>query len=273
MKLRPYILLVALSILSILVYLKQPSYGYFPNQAIGGEPNQKSISPQKDPKADNNNPNKPIPIQDIEKPKDSSNKSNRNYAGRQDEQANRGWSAGDYIAVIVAVVGFLQFIALFFTFFVMRDSEKRQLRAYVFPDRIILENAVGSIPPKLVMIVKNCGQTPALEMTCQSDVIFGAYPPININFSVGPASSPESCGALGPGVVITHDHPLASPMSSEQLAGIRSETVAIYFYGYMSYRDVFKKWHRTNFRVYYTGALDSNRPKLMFTCDKGNEAD
>ncbi len=155
---------------------------------------------------------------------------------------------------------------------VSRDIGKRQLRAYISPDKFVLKNAIGPIAPSLVAVFKNSGQTPAFHMTCCSDIGWGRFPP-SINFSLAEDVLGGSRGTIGPGACFTQDYPLGKPFSEDDKRGLESEKAAIYFYGYVSYRDIFDEPHKTRFRVYYTGGLGSGKPILLSACSEGNEAD
>ncbi len=206
------------------------------------------------------------------------------------EESDRAIPRNSIWEMVAILVSFAEVIILAFTFFavkrsarkqleayitmesIARETTQRQLRAYIFPDKFVFENAVGPIPPSLAAIFKNSGQTPAFHMICCSDVGWGKFPP-SINFSLAEDISVESRGSIGPGASFTQTYPMDKPLAEEDKRGIESEGAAIYFYGYVKYRDIFDKPHRTNFRVYYTGELISGGPILMFACSEGNEAD
>lgn len=178
-----------------------------------------------------------------------------------------GWSIGDKIALVVAVIAFLQFGALIGTYRVMDQTAKRQLRAYVSVEDIDLDspnignanydtpipNPPGYIPADAVrMTVKNNGQTPAHDVA-----VFLNWHPI------------EPFGQIPLGSAlpnyITEENILNSSRQILDAQRKFSHTIWIYaslavfrqamanqarliFYGWIEYTDIFGvKWVR-NFR-------------------------
>ena len=51
---------------------------------------------------------------------------------------------------------------------------------------------------------------------------------------------------------------MAAPLTAQEIADLRSGSKAIYVWGIILYKDAFKKWHRTRYRmmhIEYGGAI------------------
>jgi hypothetical protein len=81
----------------------------------------------------------------------------------------RKWSGGLAVASIAA---FLQFLALIATVWIMVRNGRRQLRAYIFPDKAALIDGTMMAPPMhihvnepgVIIAFRNSGQTPAYRV-------------------------------------------------------------------------------------------------------------
>src|SRR5579872_2715896 len=86
------------------------------------------------------------------------------------------WTLSDKIAAIASVAGLLQFTVLIFTYFIMRGTAIRQLRAYCLVARAeILDVEVGKTPRARITI-KNFGQTPAKNFSIISVMGYDTFP-------------------------------------------------------------------------------------------------
>jgi hypothetical protein len=89
-----------------------------------------------------------------------------------------GWSLSDRIAGIASAAGFLQFVALVATIWVMVSNGRRQLRAYIFLDGGALADGMTLNPPRpehanrpgWVAVIKNSGQTPAYNVLTWAEI-------------------------------------------------------------------------------------------------------
>jgi hypothetical protein len=129
---------------------------------------------------------------------------------------------------------------------VSRDTERRQLRAYVFV-------AAGSVTLRDrtltgVVDLKNSGQTPAYDMTTISRLeIRGIGDP----FVPGPFSKiPRSIAILGAGVTMNPQAELVIPPETTViLPYLQSGLAVVYMLGQVRYRDIFDQKWVLNFRM------------------------
>src|SRR5215469_11173745 len=84
--------------------------------------------------------------------------------------------SGDKIAIISALVAFLQFIALVATFAVMRRTARQQLRAYVSGLTDFIQSFDETHSPYANYTMRNLGQTPALNLFHQADIAVFPFP-------------------------------------------------------------------------------------------------
>jgi hypothetical protein len=181
------------------------------------------------------------------------------------------WLIGDKIAVIAAVVGFGQFVALFLTAYVMRASAQRQLRAYVHvssPVRVGPHEAA----PGFSLEVKNFGQTPARKgtfwyMTAKGDYHeisgFDKPPGVGIGrFELAPLGVMTIAGAnsIEPKMRLT----------DEEMIRFQGGTFAFFVFGEFTYIDVFDKRRTTKFRLRY--GRDSIANSRLSNCEEGNDS-
>ncbi len=194
-------------------------------------------------------------------------------------------------------------LALFTVFLVLvgirqvwisRNTEIRQLRAYVFVTRLDIGNIGGPPPtiagggpipggpwiykpdsgPIVTMTFKNSGQTPAYNMTCHSNLRLGEYPPVPALFKFKETPSPTSKTPIPPGGIAQQAINKKLPISPEGVQKLNAGVAAIYFYGAIVYIDAFGKQRRTNFRHFYNNSAEmAGIEGAMTACDEGNEAD
>lgn len=82
------------------------------------------------------------------------------------------WGLSEKIGAVAIIVGFLQFLALVATVWVMISNGRRQLRAYVLPHETSIVDGTTIMPPQparanvpgVGMLIKNCGQTHAYKV-------------------------------------------------------------------------------------------------------------
>jgi hypothetical protein len=178
------------------------------------------------------------------------------------------WSASDEIGVIASGVALLQFAALIATFFLMRRTAERQLRAYigVASGHLAVEFINGVFKPTVTIRVRNFGQTPAYHVHSKGSITLAAEFSASLNERLLPIGGKN---ALFPQsdqrILLSQD--FNNPPGTTPL-----ET---FVFGYVSYRDAFGKQQRTNFRF----TCISNAPQVpgpfqadLSPCEEGNEA-
>jgi hypothetical protein len=144
------------------------------------------------------------------------------------------------------------------TWLLVKGAEKtaeRQLRAYLFPDAIIITDIESY--PEVTVTIKNSGQTPAQEHSIWATMGVASFP--NCDSPTRPNGPPNSSmGPLAPGAT-THFFIVPQPrITAHDLQEIREGRAAIYLTGGIEYRDAFGKSRYTNF-CYVRAADDSSR--------------
>ena len=154
------------------------------------------------------------------------------------------------ITALLVLVSFLQWKAMRDALNDARESNERAQRAYV-----VIAHQLDSIKVGPVIFrfhIKNCGQTPAYELT--STFGWKTFPGINAQW---PASEPfvavradhASSGTIGPGMEITMDTRLQhlddrDAFFAAQAAANRKE-ITLFYYGTITYKDAFRRELRT----------------------------
>jgi hypothetical protein len=184
------------------------------------------------------------------------------------------------IALIAIAVGFLQFLALVITIGVQKAGSKRQLRAYVYPDNAGLVDGTMLTPPQenrrnepgITMLLKNSGQTPAYEVRSWANI--NIIEPINESrLEIPKLSSALSNNNVGSNGMISKAVWFGRALTSGEIEDIEKGVKAIYLFGRIEYRDVFKKDRFTNFRLFYSGKFPVKEGMNFYYCQKGNESD
>ena len=197
------------------------------------------------------------------------------------------WTKAMGLAAVIGMsVGVLGLGLIFFTFRetrraanagleaneIARESNERQLRAYVGPeDEQVSDFRVGG-DGKFHCKVFNRGQTPAYNVRICSIVIFSQEDPdkVRVRFK---QPTPLSNTTIGPGNYLTHNSVSDSGLSEIAVYGISNGDITAVFAGVISYDDIFGKRHRTTFKTWLKG-----RGKLlpeqndMSAALKGNRA-
>ena len=183
-----------------------------------------------------------------------------------------------WIEVALVVVTAIMAVASWALVTVTQNNSKKQLRAYVFADAFLVAGITGPSGPIITMDIKNSGQSPALDLKAWSGLIIERYPAPG-QFPVPPSdlilskTNLASFGGTSSGSSVL----LRSPRSltPEEISGLQNNTLAIYSFGRMEYRDIFGKNHFTTFRVYFNttiGKIGTSAQKMSY-CAEGNEAD
>ena len=183
------------------------------------------------------------------------------------------WAAG--IAGIVSTLGVVAALAIgWHSNWIVRDSAKRQLRAYLSIEPAGINAANGGLHRVPINLV-NSGQTPANNLTHAGDFLIIEGDPRQFNPAVSGRITEEtevadSDNSLGAGANRYTYASLEAELCKTFLDKIHRREAAIVHYGYVAYRDVFGSEHRTSFAFYHWGEelsdLESKR------CRYGNDA-
>jgi hypothetical protein len=151
----------------------------------------------------------------------------------------------------------------------MDEIAERQLRAYVSletlgPDGTSDAQYPAQIPYRIGF--KNCGQTPAYEVSILATVAVGPIPPGSPE-PLPPTPAIFTKTTMGPGSPVGASVPVRT-FTSAEITAINEGTHQLYVYGVVRYRDSFRKPRFTNFR--HIRVADSHK---LIACAEGNESD
>jgi hypothetical protein len=144
----------------------------------------------------------------------------------------------------------------------LRDTARRQLRAYVFVAQVEIVD-VGTDNVNAAVIIRNRGQTPAYDVTVSTGAnAFNV--PGNVTFTPTPVGPDSSRFVLGPDGLGRRNISLHS---------IIGASGALYVWGEILYKDAFGEDQYTRFR-HMIGGGTAGWPSdyLMTVCPEGNEA-
>lgn len=205
--------------------------------------------------------------------------------GRNNPKGNsKHWL--EYLTALFAVIAAVasSFAAGFAGYqgWVARDTERRQLRAYVLPSE---SNIVVSAPNNLQIhfVVKNFGLTPAYKLRGWTCVIVGRFEKDvdgNIRLENSFPVPPFDEKAAPPTTVAPQDTKNSifpsfcdgaisrvRPVTSDEVARIQSGKAAVYLYGEQYYFDAFGAPHFTKYRIVGPGS------GVTFDAQEGNDSD
>lgn len=160
----------------------------------------------------------------------------------------------------------------------IRDSEHRQLRAYVGIDiPTPLTTAVSSLKNLTGHLkLRNFGQTPALSVVFQADMDVRDYPLAPDNSFVERFVEPPESITVFPGTsnLWGVDANLKHPLSDKDLFDIRDGSHRrLYLWGKVQYLDIFNCQHYTNFCISLSGlTTDAVGSIKMEPCSKYNDS-
>jgi hypothetical protein len=132
--------------------------------------------------------------------------------------------------------------------------------------------SLSTTTPKITIIFKNCGQTPAYDVVAWTTTASAVYP--LLEEPTGPKTEPtESRGHIGPGESIHLESMPEPPVTPEEIGELVKGNGALYICGAVFYTDAFKKRRTVKF-CHFKGGQDAiYRDGPMAIYDKWNEAD
>lgn len=173
----------------------------------------------------------------------------------------KGQNSGTpFVQVATIFLSVLAFAAVSYQGYVARDTEKRQLRAYigVVPGDVV-EFLAGKQVIKLLR--KNYGATPAYEVGFST-----------INATIGLLTDPltpnggcqylepqktidgySSLFTMFPGVEMKYELTLNNIFNEDQINAVKAGHAFFIYHGTVCYKDAFDVTHYTNYCFYYTG--------------------
>jgi hypothetical protein len=182
-------------------------------------------------------------------------------------------------------VGIIQAVALVLTIGamirqtgVLKDTGKRQLRAYVGMTECCLKLDPPDVPEGQVTI-KNCGQTPAQRVRHWIGIAVLPHPLVS-KLPVPPGGLQMSVSILPPDSRHTLVVPVKMPIRAQDLQSLYTPEHTVYVYGHVVYEDIFGDEWSTDYR-FFCGGRDGLRTKkdsrdvllgLMQADSEGNTA-
>lgn len=151
-----------------------------------------------------------------------------------------------------------------------RDTEERQLRAYISVDAAAETNFGHGLAPIFHVVLKNAGQTPAYNVRAMVGTDMNWFP-IHGAYRTATATQPTP-SVLGPGGLVHGIVPTARVLTDEENTDIATGIGAIYGFGTITYLDAFKRPHYTKFRFYYGGDAGTRSDGLMKPTAIDNDA-
>ena len=174
-------------------------------------------------------------------------------------------------AAFIALCAFIS--ALMAGYYVYRAgvTSRRQLRAYVFITQTEINGVAAATQPVAQLVIRNTGQTPAQEVVVFGNMAFAEFPlkkDLPVLVFADPQLTKEN---LGPGAERYKWEYAPNPLTEDQIAQMHAGTHALYIYGEIRYRDVFRKKRTTKY-LYYTGGAMGIRDTILGGYPEGNEA-
>jgi hypothetical protein len=192
------------------------------------------------------------------------------YCGTDDKKEKQDW-AHKYIcdvritdSYIALFTGLLMAVTIgligvgYFTLHQMRVAEQRELRAYI--GVVILRETISQLNPntrpRVPIVIKNFGQTPAYDVEVTTNIVPAEFPRSGALPFAGEESGEGSRTIIHPGQELHTDCVAEKPLDAAEANRLRTESATrrLYLHGEVTYRDVFRKRHTTNFRLNNDGS-------------------
>jgi hypothetical protein len=176
-----------------------------------------------------------------------------------------------YATLAAAAFSAVQALALFITFWIMRQTGQYQLRAYLVVDTCEITILRAGVPVEASVRIVNVGQTPAIDVHYQTGVSILDYPTNALPTRPSRQDVNNSVHRFFISKASEIVKQSSQNLSSEDIRTI-GEGMArrIYVHGSIFYRDVFKHEHSTRF------CLTTHGTHAPFTVEffrSGNEID
>ena len=189
-------------------------------------------------------------------------------------ESNRLTSLNARMAVASLVATAVATFLLLWTLWETRETSRRELRAYLF----IKGNGIGLVTKgpnrgKVVSFIEinNSGSTPAHRVRHWSAINYGPLGEDQQMVAPKPLEA-MSESTIPPNGENTADRVLLEKLTPAQRDQIHRGETAIFVFGAIEYQDVFDRWHRTDYRLFYSGRWPISPNPLMRFCNEGNEA-
>lgn len=139
-------------------------------------------------------------------------------------------------------------------------NAQRELRPYIFPSHADFK-IDGSGEPIATIIIKNFGQTPAINKRGWTHTWVECFP-LHDPLPDAPDDLPTSSTVIGPGASseAVQDH--GKPLNDFSRTEIEAGRAALYVYGFGTYMDIFGKEHFYRFIYFASGKGSLERGRL-----------
>jgi len=182
------------------------------------------------------------------------------------------------IALLSAILSLLTTALLVWTFWETRSASRTELRAYVLPDQVTLFHRLSlpsrqrtKVPNDVTATVfsKNSGQTPATDFVNWVGIDILAADQED-TLLLPERDGAKSVSLISAGSVLTTGATYQGRLTKAQEDGIRNGTLAVFVWGRLSYRDVFRRKRSSLYRMRYSGIWPPAPGTAMTFCDRGN---
>jgi hypothetical protein len=179
---------------------------------------------------------------------------------------------GFLVLVFTLVFSGAAAVAAWLTVRTMKRTAERQLRAYVFPVHVRMENFGPGLAPTAKITVRNTGQTPAYKLQVVTGILLMKLPYTG-KFPTLTHGKKSSKSALGPGMETNPKPQRSTSLTDAEHSSILSEKTALYVVGRIDYLDAFGEPRFTRLRLEFgkTNALRGDGS--LSICPDGNESD
>jgi hypothetical protein len=153
---------------------------------------------------------------------------------------------------IAAIIALFQFFALVGTVLVLICTARRQLRAYISIENAARYGGGHSLTPQFSLRFKNCGQTPAKNMTYWIDAEVHEFPfdPVLISSKKEVMDGGELPPSMGLSVAPINIDKRAS-IPDARAEEFNKGKIAFYIFGRLDFDDAFGQHRWLEFRLYY----------------------
>jgi hypothetical protein len=185
-----------------------------------------------------------------------------------DAAADSAWWAA-VGAFASAISTLLVLIALYLAFrsnWIARDTARRQLRAYVNVVSYVNDSLCADVPFKVMVNVKNKGQTPAAKVSGHVQMAFRVIPLKNNSFELDEPKDGRSYTSLASDEPMNVSNTFDRGFTHEEVFALRNGGAKLFVFGEVTYTDIFQKPQKTKFRADLGPDL-----KLFLDCEEGND--
>lgn len=146
-----------------------------------------------------------------------------------------------------------------------KEAARAQLRAYIVLKQAFLQKFQAGEPVETSVELINVGNTPAYDVATRQALSIAAFPAAD---PVLPNADSKS--VVGPGIVFHAWTDPSPPLPAVYVSAIKNGTYEGFLVGEVTYTDIFKRRHRTSYRMQIK--VTDKGPRFV-TSNLGHEAD